>query len=65
MSLISQVCKKLRKGKKAELIAEELEENLPRIESICKAAEKAGLDIELEKVAEMLAELEKEESVNA
>lgn len=46
-------------------MAEELEENLPRIESICKAAEKASLDIELEKVAEMLAELEKEESVNA
>lgn len=61
MSLISQVCKKLRKGKKTELIAEELEENLPRIESICKAAEKVGLESEPKEVAEMLAELEKEE----
>ena len=61
LSLISQVCKKLRKGKKTELIAEELEENLPRIESICKAAEKAGLESEPKEVAEMLAELEKEE----
>ena len=61
LSLISQVCKKLRKGKKTELIAEELEENLPRIESICKAAEKVGLESEPKEVAEMLAELEKEE----
>lgn len=61
LSLISQVCKKLRKGMKTELIAEELEENLPRIESICKAAEKVGLESEPKEVAEMLAEFEKEE----
>ena len=32
------VCKKLRKGKRPEQIAEDLEKDLPEIEEICQAA---------------------------
>lgn len=39
MKLAELVCRKLRKGKTADLIADELEEDLAVIESICKAAE--------------------------
>lgn len=37
--LIEQVCKKLKKGKIPNTIAEELEENLEKIQSICEIAE--------------------------
>ena len=36
--LTEQVCKKLKRGKTPEIIAEELEEELEQIKSICKAA---------------------------
>lgn len=41
MKLIEQVCKKLKKGKSPEVIAEELEEEMDEIQMICKAAEEA------------------------
>ena len=37
--IVRQVCTKLKKGKKPEVIAEELEEDLSPIRSICEAAE--------------------------
>ena len=40
--LVSQVCRKLRKGKEPERIAEELEEEVGLIQSICQAAEEFG-----------------------
>ena len=36
---IRQICTKLKKGKTPETIAEELEEDLPRVKAICEAAE--------------------------
>ena len=36
---IRQICTKLKKGKTPEAIAEELEEDLPRVKAICEAAE--------------------------
>lgn len=42
--LVIQVCRKLRKGKTAEIIAEELEEPLETIESICQTAVKYAPD---------------------
>lgn len=36
--LVEQVCRKLRKGKEAEAIAEELGEDLHVIRKICQAA---------------------------
>ena len=42
--LVIQVCRKLRKGKAAETIAEELEEPLETIESICQTAVKYAPD---------------------
>ena len=42
--LVSFVCRKLRKGKTAEIIAEELEEPLETIESICQTAVKYAPD---------------------
>ena len=49
--LISQVCRKLRKGKSVEQIADELEEDEVRIKVICDAAEKFFPDYEEEKVS--------------
>lgn len=48
--LIQQVCRKLRKGKLPELIAEELEEELDVIVSICAAAEEFAPDFDFEQV---------------
>ena len=44
IKLIELVCKKLKKGKPAEIIAEELEENLSVVERICRIAEEYGTD---------------------
>ncbi|MCM1154812.1 MAG: Rpn family recombination-promoting nuclease/putative transposase [Roseburia sp.] len=48
--LINMVCKKLAKGKTTEQIAEELEEEISRVESICKAAETFAPDYDTEKI---------------
>ncbi len=48
--LISQVCRKLRKGKNVEQIADELEEDEVRIKAICDTAEAFFPDYDEEKV---------------
>lgn len=48
--LISQVCRKLRKGKQLQQIADELEEDEIRIKVICDAAEAYAPDYDEEKV---------------
>ena len=50
--LIRQICRKLRKGKDVEQIADELEEDEIRIKIICDAAEKYGPDYDENKVIE-------------
>lgn len=50
--LISQICKKLRKGKSPEQIAEALEEELSYIEDICRMAEKYAPEYGEEEVYE-------------
>lgn len=44
LKLISQVCRKLQKGKKPETIAEDLEEDLSLIQKICKTVGENGLE---------------------
>ncbi len=56
--LVSQVCKKLRKGKSIAQIADELEEDEMRITVICKEAEKFAPEYDEEKVSEALGALE-------
>lgn len=53
--LIKMVCKKLKKGKTAEEISEELEEELSVIENICRMAKCFAPDYDVEKVREALA----------
>lgn len=48
--LVEQVCRKLRKGKVPEQIADELEEELEVIVAICKAAEAAAPEYDCEVV---------------
>ena len=48
--LFRQVCTKLKKGKTQEVIAEELEENLSTIRSICEAAEEFAPEYDWKKV---------------
>ena len=49
-TLISQVVRKLRKGKSVEQIADELEEDTVMIAPICKAAEEFAPEYDEEKV---------------
>ena len=48
--LVELVCKKLRKEKSAEVIAEELEEEPEKIQSICEAAVACAPEYECDKV---------------
>ncbi len=48
--LIKQVCKKLKKGKTPDMIAEELEEDLTVIEGICTEAQKYAPDFDCEQL---------------
>ena len=48
--LIQLVCRKLDKGKPADQIAEELEEDLDLIKGICTAKEKCGADATVETI---------------
>ena len=50
--LFRQVCTKLKKGKTPEVIAEELEEDLSIIRSICEAAEEFAPEYDWKKVME-------------
>ena len=52
--LFRQVCTKLKKGKTQEVIAEELEENLSTIRSICEAAEEFAPEYDWKKVMEKI-----------
>lgn len=56
LMLIHMVCKKLRKGKNIEEIAEELEEEHEEIRKICNAAKKFAPDYDAEKIYEQLLE---------
>lgn len=48
--LVEQVCKKLKKEKSVKTIAEELEEDQEKIQSICEAAKDCAPDYEYDKV---------------
>ena len=52
--LISLICRKLKKDKTPECIAEELEEELELVEKICKAAEKFAPEYDEAKIYEAL-----------
>ena len=52
--LIQNICKKLRKGKNAEMIAEELEEDVEIIRNICETAKVYALEYEEEKILKSL-----------
>ena len=54
LTLITQVCRKLRKNKRPEEIADELEEDYELIRSICDAAEKFAPEYEAQKIYEKL-----------
>ena len=55
-TLISQVVRKLRKGKSVEQIADELEEDTATIAPICQAAEEFAPEYDEEKIFERLKE---------
>ena len=48
--VIDQVCRKLRKGKDADEIADALEEELSVVERICKAARELGTEYDVQKI---------------
>ena len=50
--IIGLVCKKLRKNKSLEVIADEIEEELSLVEKICEVAEAFAPEYECEKVCE-------------
>lgn len=52
--LISQVCRKLKKGKTPECIAEELEEELELVDKICKVAKEFAPEYDIIKIYEAL-----------
>lgn len=52
--LTELICKKLRKKKDVETIAEELEEDLPKIRDICRIAAPFAPDYDIEKVLKAL-----------
>ena len=54
--LISQVCKKIAKGKSVEVIAENLEEEPDTIERICEVAKDFAPDYDVEQIYKALKE---------
>ena len=52
--MISQICRKLIKGKDIETIADELEEEPQQIEEICRIAEQYAPDYDENKILEQL-----------
>ena len=54
--LIQQVCRKVRKGKNASIIAEELEESVEVVEKICNAIGKCNSDTDIELIYKTLEE---------
>lgn len=55
IKLIEQVCKKLRKNKTPEQIAEDLEEDIEAIRSICRAAEEFAPKYDSNKIFEKIS----------
>lgn len=58
LQLIQLVCRKLQKGKTAEVIAEELETELGQIKQICDAAEQCGVNAAPEIVYDALKDFD-------
>lgn len=54
IKLITQICLKLKKGKAPEQIADELEEQLSVVESICEIAGKCAPEYDCEKIYQLL-----------
>ena len=54
--LVEQVCKKLKKEKQVEIIAEELEVETEKIKSICEAAKACAPEYNYEKVYQVWSE---------
>ncbi len=52
--LVEQICKKLRKGKSVEQIADEVEEDIENVQVICSVAEAFAPDYVVEKVLEKM-----------
>ncbi|MCR5251941.1 MAG: hypothetical protein K6E50_15210 [Lachnospiraceae bacterium] len=50
--LIAQICKKMQKGKDVEQIADEVEEELSRVQKICEIAQELGPEYDADKVFE-------------
>ena len=57
IQLIDCVCKKLRKGKTIELIAEELEEEVDVIEKIYETAKKYAPECDVEEILKAVQEV--------
>ena len=56
--VIDQVCRKLRKGKDVNEIADALEEELSVVERICKAARELGTDCDVQKIYQKIYGME-------
>lgn len=54
IKLIEMVCRKLSKNKSVEQIADELEENIDNIRSICEVAQKFAPEYDKEKIYESI-----------
>ncbi|MDE5777187.1 MAG: hypothetical protein K2I10_01550 [Lachnospiraceae bacterium] len=52
--LIAQICRKLKNAKSLETIAEELEEDITLIRSICEAAGRCAPEYDVDKIYELL-----------
>ena len=55
IKLIELVCRKIRKGKTSETIAEELEESLENVERICATVSKCGLEADAMEIYEQIS----------
>lgn len=60
--LVELICKKLRKGKDIQCIAEEVEEPLERVEKICHVAEKYAPEYAFSKVYEEYCKIKQEQN---
>lgn len=61
---VSQVCRKLRKGKNAEVIADELEEDIAEIRQICELAEAFAPEYDEKQVFDKMMEKQGKNSVS-
>ena len=54
--MVSQICKKMKKNKTVEEIAEELEEEVSVVEKICHVAEKFAPEYDIREIAKEICE---------